>query len=83
VHEHLAWEHEDGITAVVALGTVQQIAGAVEEIQAHCGDHAQVAMFPVRRAGAHWGMVVRGAGAFDSHTTATILLPVDQAGACP
>ncbi len=62
VHEHVAWEHEDGITAVVALGTVQQIAGAVEDIQAQCGDHAQVAMFPVRRAGAHWGMVVRGAG---------------------
>jgi Cof subfamily protein (haloacid dehalogenase superfamily) len=59
---HEAWEEEDGITAVVALGTVQQIAGAVEAIQLHIGDAAQVAMFPIRRAGGSWGLVVRGAG---------------------
>ncbi len=62
VHDHEAWEHADGITAVVALGTVQQIAAAVEDIQKNVGDHAQVAMFPVRRQSGSWGMVVRGAG---------------------
>ncbi|MBK6692385.1 MAG: HAD-IIB family hydrolase [Myxococcales bacterium] len=62
VADHHSWENEDGITAVVALGTVQQIASSVEAIQADVGDAAQVAMFPVRRAGGGWGMVVRGAG---------------------
>lgn len=62
VHVHDAWEHEDGITAVVALGTVQQIAASCEEIQATVGEAAQVAMFPVRRQAGNWGMVVRGAG---------------------
>jgi Cof subfamily protein (haloacid dehalogenase superfamily) len=62
VHDHIAWEHVDGITAVVALGTVQQIAAAVEDIQTRVGQHAQVAMFPVRRQVGNWGMVVRGAG---------------------
>lgn len=62
VHAHEAWEHTDGITAVVALGTVQQIAAAVEDIQATVGEAAQVAMFPVRRQAGNWGMVVRGAG---------------------
>lgn len=62
VHTHGAWEHGDGITAVVALGSVQQIASAVEDIQESVGDHAQVAMFPVKRQAGSWGMVVRGAG---------------------
>lgn len=62
VHGHGAWDYDDGITAVVALGTVQQIASAVEDIQDTVGDAAQVAMFPVRRQSGSWGMVVRGAG---------------------
>lgn len=59
---HPAWESPEGITAVVALGSVQQIAAAVEDIQESVGEAAQVAMFPVRRQSGSWGMVVRGAG---------------------
>jgi Cof subfamily protein (haloacid dehalogenase superfamily) len=62
VVEHELWEAEDGVTAVVAVGTSEQIGEAVETIRASLADVAQVAMFPLRRSKGTWGMVVRAAG---------------------
>ncbi len=62
VVEHAFWEDADGLTAVVAVGTVDQIASAVEEIQRTLPDAAQVAMFPIRRILGAWGLVVRAVG---------------------
>jgi len=65
VVEHPLWQHESGITAVVAVGTMPQILGTASHIQESIGDHAQVATFPTRPLGGaagRWGMVVRAAG---------------------
>jgi hydroxymethylpyrimidine pyrophosphatase-like HAD family hydrolase len=62
VTDHEFWEEADGLTAVVSVGTVDQIANAVEEIQLHLPDAAQVAMFPIRRIAGAWGLVVRAIG---------------------
>ncbi len=62
VVEHELWEAEDGITAVVAVGSSLQIGEAVETIRASLADIAQVAIFPLRRSTSSWGMVVRAAG---------------------
>jgi hydroxymethylpyrimidine pyrophosphatase-like HAD family hydrolase len=62
VVEHEFWEEADGLTAVVSVGTVDQIGAAVEEIQKHLPDAAQVAMFPIRRIAGAWGLVVRAIG---------------------
>jgi len=62
VADHELWAEEDGITAVVAVGTSKQISGAVDEIQATLDGVAQAIMFPVRRIPATWGLVVRASG---------------------
>jgi hypothetical protein len=62
VVEHELWADDDGITAVVAVGTSKQISGAVDEIQATLAGIAQAIMFPVRRIPAAWGLVVRATG---------------------
>jgi len=62
VVEHESWSDDDGLTAVVAVGNVEQIGMAVEEIQRTLADAAQVAMFPIRRILGAWGMVVRAVG---------------------
>src|SRR6185436_7863817 len=62
VIDHDIWSHEEGLTAVVAVGTADQIASATEEIQIHLAEAAQVAMFPIRRIVGAWGMVVRAVG---------------------
>ncbi len=59
---HELWDGDDGITAVVSVGSVDQIVCAVEDIQRLLPIAAQVAMFPIRRIMGAWGLVVRAAG---------------------
>jgi hydroxymethylpyrimidine pyrophosphatase-like HAD family hydrolase len=62
--EHEFWRAEDGVTAVVALGTREQVAEAVREIMDQLAHALLVAMFPLRR-GPHigtWALIVRAAG---------------------
>jgi Cof subfamily protein (haloacid dehalogenase superfamily) len=62
---HQAWEDvgdADGVTAVVAVGTAEQIARTCEGMRLGAGDAAQVVSFPIRRVEGMWGLVARGAG---------------------
>lgn len=59
---HPHWEHDAGVTAVVAVGEYEQIQIAVDAIARHIGDHVQVAMFPAKNVDHRWGMIVRAAG---------------------
>jgi hydroxymethylpyrimidine pyrophosphatase-like HAD family hydrolase len=64
VFRHDLWDADDGVTAVVAVGTREQILGVVGELERVLPDAVMVAAFPMRR-GAHvgrWAMIVRGAG---------------------
>ncbi len=64
VLEHVFWQAEDGITAVVALGPRERIVQAVDDIVAELPRAVMVAMFPLRR-GPHigtWALIVRAAG---------------------
>ncbi len=62
VVDHDLWRHDDGVTAVVAVGDSAQIGVAAERIRRELVDAAQVAIFPIRRLPGQWGMVVRAAG---------------------
>lgn len=65
VVEHPLWQHDAGVTAVVAVGTMPQIMEAAKHIERAVGDGAQVATFPTRPSrnrDATWGMLVRAAG---------------------
>jgi hypothetical protein len=62
VETHEFWSSEDGITAVVAVGTAEQIHGTGDEIERSLGTQAQVATFPVRRLSDTWGLIARAAG---------------------
>lgn len=62
VVEHELWTAEDGVTAVVAVGTPFQIGRAVDAIHRTLADVAQVATFPLRGSAELWGMVARAAG---------------------
>jgi Cof subfamily protein (haloacid dehalogenase superfamily) len=62
VVEHELWTAEDGVTAVVAVGTPAQIGQAVDAIHRTLAGVAQVATFPLRGSDEFWGMVVRAAG---------------------
>lgn len=62
VATHAYWAEDEGVTALVAVGTAGQIHDAVISIQSALGDAAQVASFPTRRMENTWGMVVRAAG---------------------
>jgi hypothetical protein len=64
VLEHEFWKAEDGVTAVVALGTQDRVARAVHEITLELPRAVMVAMFPLRR-GPHvgtWALIARAAG---------------------
>jgi len=64
VFEHALWSCAEGVTAVVALGTRDQVEGAVEELARDLPHAVLAARFPMRR-GAHagtWAMIVRAAG---------------------
>ena len=60
--EHALWRSEDGITAVVAVGTEEQIALTYDGVQTKLGEAAQVVRFPIRRVPGIWGLVARAAG---------------------
>jgi Cof subfamily protein (haloacid dehalogenase superfamily) len=62
VTEHALWDSKQGMTAVVALGREASIGRTVADIQRDQSESMQVAMFPFRRDGEHWGMVARAAG---------------------
>ena len=62
VTEHALWDSRAGMTAVVALGREANIGRTVADIQRDETESMQVAMFPFRRDGEHWGMVARAAG---------------------
>lgn len=62
VTEHALWDSDDGMTAVVALGREANVGRTVADIQRDTTESMQVAMFPFRRDGEHWGMVARAAG---------------------
>jgi hydroxymethylpyrimidine pyrophosphatase-like HAD family hydrolase len=62
IHEHALWEAKNGLTAVVAVGTENQIANSHDEIRGSLAGAAQVAIFPVRRLPGIWGLVARAAG---------------------
>ena len=62
VTEHALWDSREGMTAVVALGREANIGRTVADIQRDETEAMQVAMFPFRRDGEHWGMVARAAG---------------------
>ncbi len=62
VATHDAWHDEAGVTAVVAVGSMQQIIGAAEDIARALPNQLQLATFPTRRIEGSWGMVVRARG---------------------
>jgi hydroxymethylpyrimidine pyrophosphatase-like HAD family hydrolase len=65
VVDHPLWQHDLGVTAVVAVGTMPQIMSAAKHIEESVGLGAQVATFPtrpLRHRDAGWGMLVRAAG---------------------
>lgn len=59
---HEFWEHPEGITAVVAVGTAEQIHGTGDEIERNVGAGAQFVTFPVKRLPDTWGLVARASG---------------------
>ena len=62
IESHPFWSTEDGVTAVVAVGSAEQIHGTVDEIERTLGAEAQLTRFPVRRLPDTWGLVARAAG---------------------
>jgi Cof subfamily protein (haloacid dehalogenase superfamily) len=64
VFRHALWDAHDGITAVVALGTAEQITEVADMIARVLSSAAVVAKFAIRRE-AHrgmWAIIVRAAG---------------------
>jgi Cof subfamily protein (haloacid dehalogenase superfamily) len=62
VETHPFWLSEEGVTAVVAVGSAEQIHGASDEIERSLGVRVQIAKFPIRRVPGTWGLVARAAG---------------------
>jgi Cof subfamily protein (haloacid dehalogenase superfamily) len=62
VTAHHFWEHEEGVHAIVAIGTERQITGAVRELRSEMSEAAVVLSFEVRRSSDMFAMVVRAAG---------------------
>jgi Cof subfamily protein (haloacid dehalogenase superfamily) len=64
VFGHELWDSADGVTAVVAVGTREQIDAIVDDLARDLPAAVLVAAFPMRR-GKHigqWAMIVRAAG---------------------
>jgi Cof subfamily protein (haloacid dehalogenase superfamily) len=62
LENHEFWLSEEGVTAVVAVGSSNQINDASDEIERALGANIQIARFPVRRLADTWGLVARAAG---------------------
>lgn len=61
VLEHDAWDHEHGVTAVVAVADEARIGAATASIRQHLGHAAQVLSFPLGQTG-QWGLITRAVG---------------------
>jgi Cof subfamily protein (haloacid dehalogenase superfamily) len=64
VFSHELWASDDGVTAVVAVGTRERIDAIVDDLARALPDAVRIAAFPMRR-GVHigsWAMIVRAAG---------------------
>ena len=61
VHNHHVWDHPHGLTAVVCVGTSEQIDGVARVVRDELGESVQTTTFPIRRIGA-WGLVARASG---------------------
>ncbi len=61
VVDHPYWEHERGLSAVVALGPERDIRAAAAELAERLGHAAHVILFPVHRVDL-FAMVIRAAG---------------------
>jgi len=64
VFRHALWDAEDGVTAVVAVGSLEQIEAAAGSITRDLASVAVVAKFAIRRD-VHrgmWALIVRAAG---------------------
>jgi Cof subfamily protein (haloacid dehalogenase superfamily) len=57
--DHEAWLHQDGVTAVVAIGTAEQIHGVRDEVTRDLGNATTIVTFPLRRLADSWGLVAR------------------------
>ena len=64
VFVHDLWDAEDGVTAVVAVGTREQLASVVDDLARTIPRAVLVASFPMRRGGhaGQWAMIVRATG---------------------
>jgi Cof subfamily protein (haloacid dehalogenase superfamily) len=62
VTEHDFWAAPDGVTAIVAIGTAEEIHGTSDDITRDLAEHAQISTFPIRRVPGMWGLVARAAG---------------------
>lgn len=61
VFEHGAWARgATGVTAVVSVGTEQQIRGTSDSIRAELAEHAQVLSFQMHDGA--WGLIARSVG---------------------
>lgn len=63
IASHPHWEHEDGVHAVVSVGTEKQIMGAAEQLREEMGGAAVVLSFAVSRLVGAYAMIVRAEGA--------------------
>lgn len=61
IHEHDVWDLPSGPTAIVCVGSSEQIHAVVHAIHAEARETVQVAAFPIRRLD-QWGLVARAAG---------------------
>ncbi len=64
VFGHALWDHDEGVTAVVGVGTREQIEGVAGDLARDLPGHVLAATFPMRR-GMHagsWAMIVRASG---------------------
>lgn len=62
VLESARWSDDPAVTAIVSLGSEDQILGARTVIDGELGGAVQAAAFEVKRVSGSWGMVVRAAG---------------------
>jgi hydroxymethylpyrimidine pyrophosphatase-like HAD family hydrolase len=64
VFEHDLWRADDGVTAVVGIGTRQQVAQVKEDLSRDLAHAVLLAAFPVMRGGYRdtWAIIVRAAG---------------------
>ena len=60
--EHPIWLDPGGVTAVVAVGSAEQIHGVNEDVTRTLGNAAQIAVFPIRRLPNAWGLIARAGG---------------------